>query len=161
MDASKYGRIAEEPFLEATIPSLADPSLAPEGKHVMSVLVQAAPYRCATATGTTERDRLGDMVVKTLERYAPGPRRAWSTAREVITPVDMERDYGLTGGHVLARGARRWTSSSPGGRCWATRATASAPDGLYLRVRRASRRRASRAVRARTRPVRSSQDLKK
>jgi phytoene dehydrogenase-like protein len=98
-DASKYGRVAEDPFMEITIPSLADPSLAPDGQHVMSVLAQAAPYRLREGDWVTEGDRLGELVVKTLERYAPGLGDL-VTAREVITPADMERDYGLSGGHL-------------------------------------------------------------
>jgi phytoene dehydrogenase-like protein len=98
-DASKYGRIAEEPFMEVTIPSLADPSLAPEGRHVMSALVQSAPYRLRAGDWEAERDGLGDLVVKTLERYAPGLGDL-VTAREVLSPADMERDYGLSGGHL-------------------------------------------------------------
>jgi len=98
-DASKYGRIADEPFMEITIPSVADPSVAPEGQHVMSVLAQAAPYRLREGDWDSERERLGDVVVKTLERYAPGLGEL-VTAREVVTPADMERDYGLSGGHL-------------------------------------------------------------
>jgi phytoene dehydrogenase-like protein len=100
MDAAKYGRIAEEPFLEATIPTLSDPTLAPEGSHVMSVLFQAAPYALREADWNAERDRLGDLTVKTLERFAPGLGEL-VLARQVITPLDLERDYGLSGGHVL------------------------------------------------------------
>ena len=100
MDAYKYGRVAEEPFLEATIPTLDDPSLAPEGTHVMSVLFQAAPYALREGDWATERERLGDIAVKTLERFAPGLGEL-VTARHVITPLDFERDYGLSGGHVL------------------------------------------------------------
>ena len=99
MDAHKYGRIAEEPMLEVTIPSLTDPSLAPEGKHVMSVLFQAAPRTLREGDWASERDRLGDIAVKTLERYAPGLGELVE-ARQVITPEDLETDYGLTGGHV-------------------------------------------------------------
>ncbi|MEP6477185.1 MAG: NAD(P)/FAD-dependent oxidoreductase [Actinomycetota bacterium] len=98
-DASKYGRVAEEPFMEVTIPSLLDESLAPEGRHVMSVLAQAAPHTLREAGWDSERDRLGEVVVKTLERYAPGLGEL-VTAREVITPADMERDFGLSGGHL-------------------------------------------------------------
>ena len=65
----------------------------------MSVLAQAAPYRLREGDWSTEGDRLGDLVVKTLERYAPGLGDL-VTAREVITPADMERDYGLSGGHM-------------------------------------------------------------
>ena len=98
-DAWKFGRIAEEPWLEATIPTLMDPSLAPQGKHVMSVLVEAAPRHLRDGDWSTERERLGDNTVKTLERYAPGLGELIE-ARQVITPEDFETDYGLTGGHI-------------------------------------------------------------
>ncbi len=97
MDAVKYGHVSEEPVLEATIPSLADPSLAPEGKHVMSVVFQAAPRHLREGTWADERDRVGEVAVKTLEAYAPGFGELVE-AREVITPEDMETRYGLTGG---------------------------------------------------------------
>jgi phytoene dehydrogenase-like protein len=98
-DAWKYGRFAEEPWIEATIPSLVDPSLAPAGKHVMTALVQAAPRHLREGTWDGERERLADLVVKTLERFAPGLGELVE-ARHVVTPEDMEVDYGLTGGHV-------------------------------------------------------------
>ncbi len=98
-DAWKFGHIAEEPWLEATIPTLSDPSLAPEGKHVMSVLVEAAPRHLRDGDWSTERDRLADVTVKALEQYAPGLGELIE-ARQVITPEDMENDYGLSGGHV-------------------------------------------------------------
>jgi phytoene dehydrogenase-like protein len=99
MDAVKYGHVSDDPVIEATIPSLADPSLAPEGKHVMSVVFQAAPYALRDADWSTERDRVGDIAVKTVERYAPGFGELVE-AREVITPVDMETTYGVSGGHI-------------------------------------------------------------
>jgi phytoene dehydrogenase-like protein len=102
-DASKYGRTSETPVLEATIPSLADPSLVeggPAGAHVMSVLVQYAPYTLRDGTWDEGREALGDQVVSVLESYAPGIG-SLVTARQVITPLDLERDYGLTGGHPL------------------------------------------------------------
>jgi phytoene dehydrogenase-like protein len=99
-DASKYGRISEEPYLEATIPTIADPSLAPEGTHVMSVLMQYAPYALRDGEWETEREGLGDLVLKSLEVSAPGISDL-VTARQVLTPVDLESDYGLTGGHPL------------------------------------------------------------
>ena len=98
-DATKYGRMSEEPFLEATIPTLVDPTLAPEGTHVLSVLVQWTPHRLREGDWDAERDRLADVVVKTLEQHAPGLGDL-VTARQVLTPVDLERDYGLSGGHV-------------------------------------------------------------
>jgi phytoene dehydrogenase-like protein len=99
MDAQKYGHIAEEPVLEVTIPSVVDPSLAPEGKHLMSIVFQAAPRRLRDGAWARERDRVADIAVKTLEHYAPGLGELIE-ARGVITPEDMETDYGLAGGHV-------------------------------------------------------------
>jgi phytoene dehydrogenase-like protein len=99
-DASKYGRISDHPYLEASIPSLVDGTLAPEGKHVMSVLVQYAPYRLHEADWDTEREGLGDLVLKTLEGFAPGFTDR-VVARQVLTPLDLERDFGLTEGHPL------------------------------------------------------------
>lgn len=98
-DDSKYGRVSETPFLEATIPSIADPTLAPEGRHVMSVLVQWTPYALREGDWASEREGLADLVVKSMERYAPG-LGGLVTARQVITPVALESDYGLSGGHV-------------------------------------------------------------
>ena len=99
-DAAKYGRTSTEPYLDATIPSLVDPTLAPEGHHVMSVIVQWAPYRLRSGDWNVEREGLGDLVVKTMESYAPGLSNL-ITARHVLTPLDLEREFGLTGGHVL------------------------------------------------------------
>ena len=98
-DASKYGGIGDEPYLEATIPTISDPTLAPEGTHVMSVVAQWTPRDLREGDWTAERDRLGDLVLKTLEHRAPGLTDL-VTARQVITPVDLEVDYGLSGGHV-------------------------------------------------------------
>jgi phytoene dehydrogenase-like protein len=99
MDAVKYGHVSEGPILEATIPSLTDPSLAPEGKHVMSVTFQAAPRTLREGTWSTERERVGEITVKTLERYAPGFGELIE-AIEVATPEDLESTYALTGGHL-------------------------------------------------------------
>lgn len=102
-DAAKFGRLPSEPMLEATIPSLADPSLidgAAPGTHVMSVIVQATPYTLRDTTWDASREALGDLVVRTLDGYAPGLAGS-VVARQVITPVDLERDFGLTGGHPM------------------------------------------------------------
>jgi len=99
MDAHKYGHLAEDPMLEATIPSILDPSLAPEGRHVMSILFQAAPRHLRDGEWASECDRVADIAVKSMERFAPGLGELVE-AREVITPEDMETDYRLTGGHV-------------------------------------------------------------
>jgi phytoene dehydrogenase-like protein len=99
-DASKYGRTSEAPFIEATIPSLLDPSLAPEGKHVLSALVQFVPYHSANGDIATDRDALGDRVVQALARHAPD-LPGLVKARQVITPRDLESDWGLTEGHLF------------------------------------------------------------
>jgi phytoene dehydrogenase-like protein len=98
---SKYGRISENPYLEATIPSLCDPSLAPEGKHLMSVLFQYAPRDLRDADwDEAARDQVAAETVRTLEVYAPGLSDRVVELR-VVTPQDLERDYGLTGGHPM------------------------------------------------------------
>lgn len=99
-DASKYGRVSDEPYLEATIPTLVDPTLAPEGTHVMSILVQWTPYGLREGDWEVERERVGDLVVKTMEQSAPGLGDL-VTARHVLTPVDLKREYALSGGHPL------------------------------------------------------------
>ncbi|HXF37538.1 MAG TPA: NAD(P)/FAD-dependent oxidoreductase, partial [Actinomycetota bacterium] len=99
-DAWKYGRTSEEPLLEAVIPSIVDPSVAPAGKHVMSVIAQWAPYRLREGDWEGERERLGDLVVKALDAYAPGLADLVE-AREVLAPPDLERTFGLPEGHVL------------------------------------------------------------
>jgi phytoene dehydrogenase-like protein len=98
-DAAKYGEASAEPFLDVTIPTLIDPSLAPAGCHVMSIWAQSAPYHLARGTWDQHRDAFGDAVVRTLAAAAPGLDQL-IIAREVITPLDLERDYGLTGGHI-------------------------------------------------------------
>jgi phytoene dehydrogenase-like protein len=98
---SKYGRISEDPYLEATIPTLTDPSLAPDGTHVITALFQYAPRHLRDADwAEAARDRVADGTVRTLETYAPGIAKR-IVARHVVTPADLERDYGLSGGHPM------------------------------------------------------------
>jgi phytoene dehydrogenase-like protein len=97
-DDAKYGRFSRQPFLEITIPSITDPSLAPSGKHVMSVWMQSAPYHLRESNWATQRDVLGDTVVNIIESYAPGFKNS-ILHRQVLTPLDLEQTYGLTEGH--------------------------------------------------------------
>jgi phytoene dehydrogenase-like protein len=102
-DATKYGRWSDQPILEATIPSLADPSLvegAKPGTHVMSVIAQYAPYELRDGDWATDAEKLGDAVVDMLHGVAPGIRKLISH-RQVLTPLDLERQFGMTGGHPL------------------------------------------------------------
>jgi len=98
-DDAKYGAPSKEPFLDIVIPSLVDPDLAPPGKHVMSVLVQYAPYHRKSGDWDGERETLGDAVIDRLEARLPGLRQR-VLGREVLTPVDLERRFGLTDGHI-------------------------------------------------------------
>ncbi len=97
-DDAKYKRFSKRPFLQITIPSVADPSLAPAGKHVMSVWVQSAPYEIAQSSWNEQRQALCDTVIETIEEYAPGLGNI-VLHRQVLTPLDLETIYGLTGGH--------------------------------------------------------------
>ena len=99
-DAAKYGDYSRHPYIEAVIPSLWDSSLAPAGKHVMSVYMQYAPYKLRDADWSSKRGELGDTVVRTIAQYAPD-LPGLIEAREVITPKDLEDTYGLTGGHIF------------------------------------------------------------
>jgi len=98
-DESKYGNFSRQPFLEATIPSLTDPTLAPEGKHVMSIYVQYAPYKLK-GDWEEQRKALGQTVVQTLAQYAPNLPGLILT-HQIITPRDLEDVYGMTGGQIF------------------------------------------------------------
>lgn len=98
-DDAKYGRFSKQPFLEITIPSITDPTLAPAGKHVMSIWMQSAPYRLRKDTWNEQGDALGDAVVNAVEDYAPGFKNS-ILHRQVLTPLELEQTYGLTGGHL-------------------------------------------------------------
>jgi phytoene dehydrogenase-like protein len=98
-DAAKYRACSERPHLEVSIPSVNDPSLAPAGKDVVSILAHAAPYHLEGGWSGEASERFGDAVVEMLESVAPGTR-ARIVAREVLSPADLEDRYGLTGGHI-------------------------------------------------------------
>ena len=102
-DAAKHGQIPDAPVLEATIPTLVDASLlddAAAGRHVVSILVQGAPYRLADGDWDTRRGELGDRVLAVLDAAAPGTTDS-IVERQVLTPLDLEREFGLTGGHPM------------------------------------------------------------
>jgi phytoene dehydrogenase-like protein len=98
-DSCKYGNFSPHPYLEATIPSLTDPTLAPEGKHVMSIYMQYAPYKLK-GDWESQRKALGQTVVQTLAQYAPNLPEMILT-HQIITPLDLEEVYGLTGGQIF------------------------------------------------------------
>jgi len=98
-DAAKYGQFSPAPYLDITVPSLSDDSLAPEGKHVMSIHVQFAPYKLKDADWNAKREDFAAAVFDQIEQYAPGFHQL-VLAKQVLTPVDLEQTYGLTGGHI-------------------------------------------------------------
>jgi phytoene dehydrogenase-like protein len=126
-DASKYGELSTSPYLDVTIPTILDPALAPDGKHVLSAYVQFAPYKVAASSASAKksdrstethssdhpapaiksagnwdarRKELGDVVLKTLATYAPN-LPGLVEGIQVITPKDLETSYSFTGGHIF------------------------------------------------------------
>lgn len=100
-DDAKYGRFSRRPYLDIIIPSMIDPSMAPPGKHVMSIFVQYAPYDLADgATWPNEREAFGDAVIDTLSEYVPNLKDIL-LHRQVISPWDLEQTFGLTEGNIF------------------------------------------------------------
>jgi phytoene dehydrogenase-like protein len=99
-DDAKYGRVSSRPYLEATIPTVNDPSLAPSGQHVMSIWMQYAPYRLrAGQWDDAQREALGDRVVNALSEYAPNLKSA-ILYRQVLTPLDLETRFDAPEGNL-------------------------------------------------------------
>ena len=99
-DDAKYGGWSERPYMDIVIPSLTDPTVAPPGKHVMSCFVQYTPYDLRGATWNAKREALGDLVIDTLAEYAPNIRDH-ILHRQVVTPLDLEREFGLSEGNIF------------------------------------------------------------
>jgi phytoene dehydrogenase-like protein len=99
-DIAKFGHIPEELWVDCVVASNADSSLAPAGKHIMTCFVQYVPYRLKEGTWDQNRDLLGDRVVKKIAEYAPNVPGA-ILARQVLTPFDLERTYGITEGNIF------------------------------------------------------------
>jgi phytoene dehydrogenase-like protein len=99
-DTSKYGAWSPRPYLEVTIPSVTDPTLAPAGAHVMSITAQYAPYRLRFAEWSDAAPKFADAAIDTLGEYAPN-LKSLIVHRQIITPVDLESKYGMTGGHIF------------------------------------------------------------
>jgi phytoene dehydrogenase-like protein len=99
-DDAKYGRPSREPIIEMTLPTYYDPSLAPEGKHVMGIFVQYAPYTLSEGTWDELREPFADRVIDCIARYVPNIRSI-ILHRQVLTPLDIERRFGMTGGNIF------------------------------------------------------------
>ena len=99
-DDAKYGQFSRHPYMDIIIPSMIDRDMAPPGHHVMSCFVQYAPYDIEGGWNDAKREAFGEAVVSTIERYAPNIRRA-IVGMQVITPQDIERIAGITGGNIF------------------------------------------------------------
>ncbi|HKU26151.1 MAG TPA: NAD(P)/FAD-dependent oxidoreductase [Candidatus Sulfotelmatobacter sp.] len=99
-DTAKFGEIPEELWVDCVVSSNADSSLAPPGKHILTCFVQYVPYYLRRGTWDDNRELLGDRVIKKIGEYAPNVPNAIE-ARQVLTPLDLERTYGLTEGNIF------------------------------------------------------------
>jgi len=99
-DDAKYGSFSRRPYIDCILPSVIDPDMAPPGQHVMSCFVQYAPSDIEGGWTDAKREAFGDAVVDTLSQYAPNLKRI-VIGRQVLTPADMERITGITGGNIF------------------------------------------------------------
>jgi phytoene dehydrogenase-like protein len=99
-DDAKYGRPSAEPVLELTLPTSVDGTIAPQGKHIASIFVQYAPYRLASGSWDEVKESFADRCIEVLARYAPNLPGA-ILHRQVLSPLDLERTFGITGGNIM------------------------------------------------------------
>jgi phytoene dehydrogenase-like protein len=99
-DDAKYGHFSRRPYVDMVIPSLTDPSVAPPGKHVLSCFVQYAPYKLAEGTWDDQKEAFGENVIDTIAEHAPNIRDI-IIGKQFLTPLDMEREFGLTEGNIF------------------------------------------------------------
>ena len=151
-DDAKYGDFSRRPYIDMVIPSLTDPSVAPPGKHILSCFVQYAPYKLREGTWDEKREAFGDTVVDTISEYAPNLKKL-ILHRQVLTPLDLEREFGPHRGQHLPGRADAWSSSSSCGPVpgWARYRTP-VQEPLHVRLGHPSRRRDHGRARAHRRP---------
>jgi phytoene dehydrogenase-like protein len=99
-DDAKYGRPSQSPLLELTVPTMYDPSLAPPGRHIMGIFLQYAPYKLREGNWDELREPFTNRVFDLIEQYAPG-FRSLIVESQTLTPLDLERRFGLTGGNIF------------------------------------------------------------
>lgn len=106
-DDAKYGRPSERPILEMTLPTSVDHTIAPEGKHILTMFVQYAPYRLAEGTWDDAKEAFGRRCVDALAEFAPNVPGAIE-GMHILTPLDLEREFGLTGGNIFQGAMSPW-----------------------------------------------------
>src|SRR6202045_2760385 len=99
-DQAKYGEFSRRPYIDLVIPTLTDPSVAPPGKHILSCFVQYAPYNLSHGTWDEQREAFGNAVIDTISEHAPNLKKI-IIGKQVITPLDIERQTGLTEGNIF------------------------------------------------------------
>jgi phytoene dehydrogenase-like protein len=99
-DDAKYGKPSGNPLIEMTIPTMYDPSLAPPGRHVMGIFLQYAPYTLKGSNWDDEREPYAERVLDVIEEYCPNIR-AIVVERQTLTPLDLERRFGISGGNIF------------------------------------------------------------
>ena len=99
-DDAKYGGFSRRPYMDIVIPSMIDPGMAPPGRHVMSIFVQYAAFDLEGGWDDAKREAFGDAVVDTLSEYVPNHRDS-ILHRQVLTPLDMQEQLGLTEGNIF------------------------------------------------------------
>jgi phytoene dehydrogenase-like protein len=100
-DDAKYGNFSHRPYIDIVIPTLTDPSVAPPGKHIMSCFVQYAPYKLRPGLDwDSQKEAFGDNVINAIAEYAPNIKDI-ILDRQVVTPLDLERDFGLSEGNIF------------------------------------------------------------
>jgi phytoene dehydrogenase-like protein len=99
-DDAKYGRPSQSPLIEMTIPTMYDPSLAPPGRHIMGIFLQYAPYTLRGTTWDEQREPYTERILDVIEEYCPNIRSI-IVERQTLTPLDLERRFGITGGNIF------------------------------------------------------------
>lgn len=99
-DDAKYGEFSKRPYLNIVIPTLTDPTLAPPGKHILSAFVQYAPYNLKNGTWDERKEEFGETIIDTIAEFAPNIRDI-ILHKQVLTPLDLEREFGLTEGNIF------------------------------------------------------------
>jgi phytoene dehydrogenase-like protein len=99
-DDAKYGRPSQSPLIEMTIPTMYDPSLAPEGRHIMGIFLQYAPYTLKDSNWDLEREPYTERILDVIQEYCPNIR-AIIEHKQTLTPLDLERRFGITGGNIF------------------------------------------------------------
>ena len=99
-DDAKYGRFSQRPYMDVIIPSMVDPTVAPPGKHMMSLFVQYAPYELEGGWDDAQREAFGDAVIRTLAEFAPDIEDH-ILHRQVLTPLDLEQEFSLSEGNIF------------------------------------------------------------